>query len=151
MEDKKAAKQDAKSSKRTKGLLAATMQRTTSESLSGAKGLPKRRMTFTMPADACSPGVFTEDFDITLEGLTSAVELAAARKSKGDPTSLAFWFAYYGLAAVNGDAINDAEGERDWLWEALGPARQIVMGMFAKGCMADAESQGKALETVRVE
>jgi hypothetical protein len=137
--------------RRTRGLLNATMGRNTTSNGVIVKGMPKRRITFVISAAACSPGVFTEDFELTLESLTSESELAAARRSKGDQTSLAFLFAYYGMAAVNGDPINDAEAEREWLWEALGPARQLVMGLFARGCMVDAESQGKAFSSFRVD
>jgi hypothetical protein len=137
--------------RRTRGFLTSTMNRKTDANIVMVKGMPKRRITFTVASDTCSPGVFSEDFELTLESLDSRMEIECARKSKGDATSMAFWYAYHGMSEVNGDRINDAEAEREWLWEALGPARQLVMGLFARGCMVDAESQGKAFGSLRID
>lgn len=143
---------EGQTKKRDPGALSRAMAKTATDNMASAgRGMPRRRVTITIPAAECAPGLFDEDFELTLESLTSKVELDAARRSRGDSTSIAFWFAYYSMAAVNGVPLNDAEGEREWLWEALGPARQIVLGAYAKGCVADADSQGKALQTIRVE
>ena len=115
------------------------------------KGMPKRRVTFVVEVSTCNPDIFAEDFELTIEALSSETELRACRKAAGDPTSLAMMFAFYSMHSVNGDPLNDAEGEREYLWEALGPARQIVMGIYARSCMVDGDSQGKALSSLRVD
>lgn len=139
--------------KRARGALRAAMERNTSgNSLGSVRGLPRRRVTFTIDKDACAPGVFDDDLDVTLLSLNSDTELKAIRDCKGDPTSLAFLLARASIHAVNGEPLNDAEGEREWFWEALGNGgRTIVVSMFGQFGTADAESQGKALRSLRVE
>jgi len=113
--------------------------------------MPRRQVTFTLDHTVCAPGVFDGDFDLTIGGLTSAMELEAAGKAKGEIASLAFHYARLSLMAVNGVELDQSEHQQDWLWEALGTGgRQLVAGMFAQHAMPDGEAQGKASRTVRV-
>ena len=135
-----------------RGLLKTIASRTGGDTIGSMKGVPRRRVTFPMPAESCAPGLFDDDFEITVESLSSRVELEAAKKAKADPASISMWFAYYSIVAVNGEPLDDGAGERDLFWEALGTSgRQIVMGVFAQTCMGDLASMGKAMAGVRIE
>jgi len=136
-----------------RGALRAAMSRNTEgNTLGNVRGLPRRKATFTIDKDVCAPGVFDDDIDVTLISINSDMELKAIRDCKGDPTSLAFLLARASVYAINGEPVNDAEGEREWLWEALGNGgRAILVGMFGQFGTADAESQGKAMRSLRVE
>ena len=112
--------------------------------------MPHRRVTIKVPAEMCNPGVFDADFTVTIEGLTAKIELQAMTKAKGDMLSMAYWFAYFGIAEVDGVPLNEAEGEREWFWEALGPARQMILGAYAAGCMGGQEA-GKAVAEMTVD
>lgn len=117
----------------------------------GVKTLPRRMVTFTLDCTVCAPGVFDEDLEITLGSLTPAMELEAANRSKGDPTSMAFHMARLSIQSVNGDPVSQSDGLDEWLWAALDQGgRQLVVGMFAKIGTPDPDAVGKASATVRI-
>lgn len=110
--------------------------------------LPQQHVTFTMAASGCVPGVFAEDFDITLRAITPALELEAMRAANGEMMAMAFEMARRSIVAFNGAPV--PAGMDEWLWVALGTGgRQIVTGMFAR-LTGSEEAQGKALATLRV-
>src|SRR5690606_17546735 len=130
---------------------AAAMARTVVENRLAKPVMPRRLVTFVMDAGACVPGLFDEDFEITLGGLTAEMELEAAQAARGQVASLAFHYARLSLYAVNGKPLDASKLEPDWLWQALGTGgRQIVAGMFAEACMPDEAAQGKARRSLRV-
>ncbi len=134
---------------RDPGLLARVMAKTTVENRLTKPVMPRRRVTFLMDAGTCAPGLFDDDFELTIGGLTAAMELEAAQKAKGEIASLAFHYARLSLMAVNGKALAPMESE--WLWEALGTGgRQIVAGVFAQFAMPDGDAQGKAVRTMQI-
>lgn len=144
--------QRAREQARNPRLLSQTFDRWSSAASAGGMGaarpLPRRFATFTIDASVCVPGVFAEDFDLTLGSLTPELELQAAAKSGGDPVGMAFHMARLAMVAVNGEPIGP--GADDFLWSALGTGgRQLVTGMFAK-LTGDEGAQGKALATLRV-
>ncbi len=135
------------------GFLQAAMARKVEQgNLSGAgKGMPRRTVTFTMDYAVCVPGIFEEDFEITLGALTPRLELEASRQSKGDPTTMAFVMAKLSIVSGNGDSLSQAKGEADFLWEALDQGgRQILVAMFAKIGAPDEDALGKAEESASV-
>jgi hypothetical protein len=138
--------------RRDPGALKRAMGKMVQENRLARPVMPRRMVTFTVDAAVCAPGVFDADFDLTIGGLTSAMELEAAQKAKGEVASLAFHYARLSLVAVNGVPLNAADLEPEWLWEALGTGgRQLVAGMFASHAFPDADAQGKALRTLRVD
>ena len=134
-----------------KGALGIAMSRAGGDSIGSMKGIQRKRATFVVDCGSCEPGMFDEDFELTLQSLDSATELRAAAKSKGDPSTLALWMAYHSLYAVNGVPIDETIGERGFLWEALGGCRHLAMGVFAKSLMPDSAAAGKALRGIRFE
>lgn len=136
--------------KRRSGVLAVGMSRTGGDSLSTRKEMPKARATVTIPADACLPGLFDDDFELTLRSLDSKEDLKAMAKAGENVASLPFWYAFYSMEAVNGEPIIDGEAQREWLWEALGSARQIVIGTYASSILPARGSLGKAIAGIRV-
>ncbi|MFW6087403.1 MAG: hypothetical protein ACODAG_09370, partial [Myxococcota bacterium] len=81
---------------RDPGFLDAVFKQATGEMSAGRSArdrLPRRYVTFVMDADSCAPGIFPEDFEITLESLASQQEVEAARAAQGDPTSMAYHLA----------------------------------------------------------
>lgn len=117
----------------------------------GARGLPRRMVTFTLDYNACAPGVFDADLEITLGSLTPAMELDAANRSKGDPTAMAFQMARMSIMAVDGDPVSGRDGLDEWFWAALDQGgRQLVVSMFARIGVPDGDALGKALATVRI-
>lgn len=136
---------------RDPGALRRAMAKTTVENRFAKPIIPRRQVTFLVDASVCAPGIFDEDFELTISSLTSAMELEAAQRAKGEIASLAFHYARLSLLAVNGRQLDTANMEGDWLWEALGTAgRQLVAGMFAQFAMPDGDAQGKAVRTLRV-
>lgn len=134
-----------------RGALASAMQRAGGDSIGSMRGIQRRRATCVIDCGSCEPGMFDEDFELTLQSLDSATELRAAAKAKGDASQLALWMTYFALHAVNGVVIDESLGERGFLWEALGGARQLAMGVFAKSLMPDSVAAGKALRGIRFE
>ncbi len=133
------------------GALKSAMSRTGGDSLASSKGMPRRQATFPVLASECSPGIFDEDFELTIQSLTSHIELDASRKARGDSNVLGTLFARASIHALNGQVLDVNEGELDWLWEALGSGgRQLVMGMFAKTCTVSDEAQKNALSGLRL-
>ena len=117
----------------------------------GVKALPRRLITFTLDHGACAPGVFEADLEITLGSLTPAMELEAANRSKGDPTTMAFTMARMSLLSVDGDPLVQAEGMDEWFWAALDQGgRQLVVAMFARIGTPDMDAMGKAQATVKI-
>lgn len=138
---------------RVKGALKAAMRRNTSgNTLGSVRGLPRRKITFTVSKDICAPDVFEADFDLTLIAPSSEDELRCARSTQGNASEFGMLLARNSLFAVNGELVDHANLEHEWLWEALGNGgRNVVVGMFGQYCTADAASQGKALKSLRVE
>lgn len=133
------------------GFLAAAMERKVeSGNLTGAgKGMPRRTLTFTMDHTVCVPGIFEEDFEITVGALTPRLELEASKQAKGDPTTMAFLMAKLSVMQVNGDTVSAGRGQLEFLWEALDQGgRQIVVAMFSKIGAPDEDALGKAEESV---
>lgn len=136
---------------RNPNALAQAMARVVVENKLAKPVLPRRLVTFLMDASACLPGLFEDDFEITIGGLTAEMELEAAQAAKGQVATLAFHYARLSLVAVNGKALDKGKLEDEFLWQALGTGgRQIVAGMFAEACMPDEVAQGKARRTLRV-
>ena len=157
MKEPKAAKSDPevetpKKRRLDPGALKSAMSRTGGDSLASSKSMPRRQATFPVLASECAPGIFDEDFELTIRSLPSHIELEQSRKARGDSNVLGILFSRASLHALNGQVIDVNEGELDWLWEALGPGgRQLVMGMFAKTCTASEEAQKNALSGLRLD
>lgn len=118
-------------------------------SLATARPLPRRRVSFFVDHTVCAPGVFAEDFELTLASLTPADELRAIAEAKGDSISMAFTMARHAMEAVNGSPI--PPGVDEWLWSALDVGgRQLVTGMFAELTGTASGAAGKARRTLRV-
>ena len=129
------------------GFLAAAMERKVEAgNLNGpGKGMPRRTLTFTMDHTVCVPGIFDEDFEITLGALTPRLELDASKQSKGDPTTMAFVMAKLSIMEVNGEPVSGGRGQSEFLWEALDQGgRQILVAMFSKIGAPDEDALGKA-------
>jgi len=131
------------------GVLAAAFAAFAGSSLAAARPLPRRRVSFFVDHTVCAPGVFAEDFEITLASLTPSDELRAIAEAKGDSISMAFTMARHSMEAINGSPI--PPGVDDWLWGALDVGgRQIITGMFAELTGTAAGAAGKARRTLRV-
>jgi hypothetical protein len=132
--------------------LKSAMSRTGGDSLASSKGMPRRQATFPVLATECAPGIFDEDFELTIRSLPSHVELEQSRRARGDSNVLGHLFARASIHAMNGQVLDVNEGELDWLWEALSSSgRQLVMGMFAKTCTVSDEAQKNALSGLRLD
>lgn len=130
------------------GMFDRVYQRMTAEGVR-PMDLPRREATFTVDHTVCMPGVFTEDFEVTIRSLSSADELAASRSSNGDPVIMAFALAKASLRAVNGRLLKTHEREVFWEWLDSG-GRQVVTAVFTKVGMADEETTKKAMGTLRI-
>jgi len=98
-----------------------------------------------MDHTVCVPGIFDEDFEITLGALTPRLELDASKQSKGDPTTMAFVMAKLSIMEVNGEPVSGGRGQSEFLWEALDQGgRQILVAMFSKIGAPDEDALGKA-------
>ncbi len=122
-----------------------------------AQAMPRRYARFVVDHTVCAPGVFTEDFAVTIASLTSGAELAATREAQADPIALAFAYAKHAITKAgpaDGDGSSDrrlSSAEAEWLWEALGQSgRQLVVSMFASVLSAGDEAAGKARTSLRV-
>lgn len=133
-------------------LLAQAFERSTKPLGSGAKpDVPRRTVTFEVDHTVCAPGVFDEDFELTLSALTPGEELAAARACRGDVTSMAMTMARNSVTHVNGTPIDRSVGQDEWLWNVLGSGgRQLVVAMFAFVGVPGEDAMGKAQATLRV-
>jgi hypothetical protein len=111
--------------------------------------LPRRSLSFLVDCGICSPGVFEDDFELTVTSLDSGTELACAQRAGADPVRLAMLLAFESLFAFNGRPLGVTH--REWLWEALGSAgRNLVISQFgAVGTPGD-EALGKASRSLRV-
>lgn len=133
-------------------LLMDAFERTT-KGLEGGRRpeVPRRSVTFTIDHSVCAPGVFGEDFEVTLLALSPADELAAARESKGDVMTMATSMARRSLHSVNGETIDRGRGMDEWLWENLGSGgRQLVTAMFAWVGTPGEDAMGKAQASLRI-
>jgi len=134
-----------------KGTLTAAWDRSTKGLGDRRADVPRREITFTIDHTVCAPGIFEEDFEITLSALTSADELAAARASKGEVTVMALDMARRSIVAVDGEPLDRSRGQDEWLWQVLGGGgRQLVAAMFAQVGTPGEAALGKALETLRI-
>lgn len=133
-------------------LLLDVFERTT-RALDGGRRpeVPRRSVTFLVDHSVCAPGVFPEDFELTLLALSPADELAAARESKGDVLTMATGMARRSLHAVNGQLIDRGVGMDEWLWENLGSGgRQLATAMFAWIGTPGEDAMGKAQASLRI-
>lgn len=116
-------------------------------------GAPRtiRRRTATVTVDhrLCEPGLFTEPFQLTVEGLSSDDELAALNSSN-DGQSIAFNMTKRAIREFNGRKLK--AHEKQVLWEALGLAGRIaVLNAFMHHCTgADDVLLGKSLKAVEI-
>ena len=110
----------------------------------------RRYLSFTILADACLPGFFAEDFELTIGSLTPDDEVRSAGAAKGDAFAMGHQMARRSLVAFNGEGINRADGEDEVLWSALGPTgRGIVLSMFTQLVTPSEDAMGKAQATLR--
>lgn len=133
-------------------LLLDAFERTT-KGLEGGRRpeVPRRSVTFLVDHSVCAPGVFGEDFELTLLALSPADELAAARESKGDVMSMAQAMARRSLHSLNGEVIDRGRGMDEWLWEHLGSGgRQLTTAMFAWVGTPGEDAMGKAQASLRI-
>jgi hypothetical protein len=120
-------------------------QATSASSGDAPKTIRRRRATFTIDHELCEPGVFGEDFKVTVEGLSAAQELDAL-KSGSDGASMGFAMAKLSIREFNGRPLQGHE--REMLWEWLGFAgRTAVTSEYMKHCtgVGDGASLGKSL------
>lgn len=133
-------------------LLIEAFERTT-KGLEGGRRpeVPRRSVTFLIDHSVCAPGVFDEDFELTLLALSPADELASARESKGDVLCMASAMARRSLYALNGEVIDRGRGMDEWLWENLGSGgRQLTTAMFAWVGTPGEDAMGKAQASLRI-
>lgn len=137
--------------KRDPGALKRAFERSTQTLDGKKKPIPHRRITFRVDHTICEPDVFEDDFELTVESLTSSSELAASRAAKGDPVTMAVLMSRASMASLNGVPLDRSRGEDEWLWNVLGTAgRNLVMSMFVHvGTPGDA-AMGKAIGTLRI-
>lgn len=115
----------------------------------GGPQLPRRSITFTVDHTVCAPGVFEEDFELTLRTLTPAQELQAARSAGGDAVAMGFAMAQASLYAVDGQPLDQAH--REFLWQVLDQAgRNLVVQIYTQLGTPSEEAAGKARGSLRV-
>lgn len=113
----------------------------------GPRALPRRTITFVVDHTLCAPGVFAEDFELTLASLTPELELEAVNAS-GTSAAMGFEMARRTIVAFNGQALG--AGQDEWLWRALDQGgRQLVVVMYAELGTAREEVAGKAKASLR--
>lgn len=141
-----------------KGFLSETYKRHTSAmgdgSLSGGapKPLPQRELRFILAASACLPGVFDEDFEVTLRGMTPNDEEAVAlltQSAGGSRTAGQKFLAMRMWREVNGDPFTDP-GQQEWFWEAIGSAGRAIILTRCDALVDTGGGAGKAERTTRV-
>jgi hypothetical protein len=126
-------------------LLAEVFERWTTRGKVGPPKLPRRQARFLVDATTCTPGVFPEDFWLTIRGITSRSELEAAKAAGGEPVALAFEMARASLYAVNDVPLDVGKGQDVWLWNVLDTGgRQLVVAQFMALTGLTPEAQGKA-------
>lgn len=136
---------------RRKGFLkAAFVQATTALSgTGGARALPRRTLTFTVDAGTCLPGLFADDFELTLRATTSAEEETIGAACRNAPEKAGKMLARKMLFAVNDEPIEP--GQDEWLWEALGPSgRMLVMKKVGELTRPTEDAEGKADQSTQV-
>lgn len=109
--------------------------------------IPRKRITFEVRADDCSPGLFEAgtSFKITLAALSSSVEVKALRGCQ-DPTEIVYMMARASIDKLNGAPV--VGDQLDFLWEALGPAvRQLVVAMYQQIGSVSPVGLGKAFSS----
>lgn len=117
----------------------------------GMKGLMRRRLSFVVDHEMCEPGTFGEDFEVTITGLSSGQEMAAARAAGGDAMVMAFELAQRSLCEINSRPLSRGKGEQETLWEWLGSGgRNLVATMFTDLATPSKEARGKAEASLRV-
>ena len=132
---------------RSSGVVKAAIKRY-SGSRPGQGGLPKQRAVFDLDHNACLPGAFSEDLEITLAGLTPALEDQALQLAGANPMKLAFAYAQLSIELVNGEPLGP--GEDEVFWELLGTAgRQIVVKAYNEFLGDTVDATGKAVSTLR--
>jgi hypothetical protein len=109
--------------------------------------LPKRHVTFMLDAEACLPGVFTEDMRVELRSLTAAQELRATATES--MLSMAMSSARESLYSVDGIVLDPAR--KEWFWEAIGQAgRQVIMSQYPAVVGSVEQARGKAIASLQV-
>ncbi len=127
--------------------LAKLMERTMTAgaaAFAGGSLIPRSYVTFDVDADSCSPGMFAEDISLTLESLTSGEEMKAVGSAQNG-SDVMHLQAKASIYMVNGTKID--QNAREFLWEALGRARQVVILMYAEIGAAPPAALGKAQAT----
>lgn len=110
--------------------------------------LPRRRWTFVVSKDACEPGVFPEDFEITIQSLSADSEKRAINETGLNEQGMGMSLAKRSIVEVNGAPVGP--GVLEWLWDALGTGgRTLVGGLYAQMTVPSAEVAGKAMGTLR--
>lgn len=135
---------------RRKGFLKAAFERGTSAfDGGGPRELPRAKLSFVVDHTACLPGVFDEDFEITLRTTSTAEEEAIGAACRSAPEKAGKLMAIRMLWRVNGEPIET--GQDEWLWEMLGPSgRMLVMAKVAELTRPGDAAQGKAHETTSI-
>jgi hypothetical protein len=138
--------------KRNPAFLSETFSRTTAAIGSGGpRELPRSSLTFTMEAALCTPGVFEDDFDITIRSTTTAEEESVGAEAKGAPHRAGKLLALKMLHAVNGQPLDRSQAQDEWLWEALGQTGRNVLLKMIEGLVAPGDdSMGKAMASRRL-
>lgn len=137
-----------------KGMLKAVlMQHTSGIGEGGARTLPRRELTFVMDANACMPGVFPEDFKITIRALAPAdeasiIEIARSKGQGGNPVVSQQLAALKMIVAVNGDPVEP--GEDEFLWLALDMAGRSIVLRMCEQLSGAGDAMGKAKDSVVV-
>ena len=94
-------------------------------------GVPRLTQTVLVRKDACVPGMFDKDVEIKMGALTSAQEIAAARRAKGDPVVFGFEMLRFSILEVDGAPFNPASPKGEAFWEALGqPVRFELLNLY---------------------
>src|SRR5690349_2321396 len=126
--------------------LRAVFERNTS---TAAEGIGKRRemlratVEVTIDHTICAPGVFDEDFELTLRATTVGIEQTLARAHRNDPTGYQAALVRASLYLFNGAPIG--AGEDEVLWEGMGPAgRNLALVAWQSLVMPTDAAMGKA-------
>lgn len=111
--------------------------------------LPRRVIRFRVDHLACEPGVFAEDFWLTLRGISSHDELAAADEAGQSVTKMVYAMAKRAIFGFNDQPIDRIR--REFLWEALGLAgRALVTSMFDELGQLPPDAAKKAHDSMQV-
>lgn len=138
--------------KRNPNLLSEAFTRSTAAlGTSGPRALPRAELTFTMDHTLCAPGVFDEDFEVTLRSTSTADEESIGADAKGAPHRAGKLLALRMMQAVNGVALDRSSAQDEWFWECLGQTGRNVLIKMIEGMVAPGEDvMGKVLASRRL-